>query len=453
MKNIYILFVLLLIAGCSDDFLELTPKDTLNGETFYTTENEFNEALIGIYAKLQGQVNIYFEMSEWRSDYLDLGAPTSGTQDRFNINKFVDTPSNGIIEGAWANFYNGILRSNLIINRITGAGFEETTKSQIEAEARFIRALTYFNIVRLWGDAPIILTEISAEQGLEIGRSPVSEVYVEIENDLNYAIQNLPSSKDLGRATSNAAKALLGKVLLTQGKYGDAETVLRELIGGVYSLQPNLADVFDPNNKGNNEIIFSIRFNKDVLDEGHGYWFSVGDLSTVNLTDKLVNAFSVGDLRANMIAYQPTNDNSFIPAKFFDAKVDNKVGNDFIVLRYADVLLMLAEAINEQAYSATGDAYTFLNEVRNRAGLTTPLTATDLPNQEAFRATVLNERFLEFPLEGQRWFDLIRTGAANDEILSAIGVNVSNDRFIYPIPNAEIEKINNDQLYYQNTGY
>lgn len=454
MKNIYIILLCVLFlfpTGCSEDFLELAPKDTLNGETFYTTENEFNEALAGVYAKLQGQVGFYFEMSEWRSDNLDLGAPTSGTQDRFNVNKFVDTPSNGIIEAAWANFYNGILRSNLIIDRIVGAQFDEATKKRIEAEARFIRALTYFNIVRLWGDVPIILTEISAQEGLNIGRSSVNDAYVEIEKDLKFAIENMPSNADLGRATANAAKALLGKVFLTQGKYADSEVILRELVG-VFSLLPDIADVFDPDNKANNEIIFSIRFNKNVAGEGHGYWFSVGDLSTVSLTDKLTNIFSTGDLRTSMITYQPTNDNSFVPAKFFDTKVDNRVGNDFILLRYADVLLMLAEVINQQGYSTTGDAYTYLNEVRNRAGLT-PLTSTELPGQEMFHNAVLKERFLEFPLEGHRWFDLIRTNTADQEIFSGIGINVPDTRLIYPIPNVEIEKINNDQLYYQNAGY
>ena len=454
---IYLLFTALLFStSCSKDFIEISPENFLNSEDFFKTQDDFNAAVLAVYAKLQAQVGLYFELAEWRSDNLVLGAPTAGTQDRFNINKFQETSANGIILNAWGNFYNGIFRANVITDKIGGADFDESTKKQFEAEARFLRALAYFNIVRYWGDAPIILNEITAKESLTIGRSPVAKVYKVIEDDLNFAMTNLPNSygsQDYGRATSGAAKSLLGKVYLTQKKYAEAISTLNKVVGQ-YSLLNDIADVFDTANKSNNETIFSIRFDKEIEGEGHGLWFSVSDISTSPFTTKLVDAFLVTDSRKNLIEYKAVG-NLFVPGKFFDAEsiATRKFGNDYVLLRYSDVLLMLAEALNEQGYQPSGDAFDYLNDVRKRANLVVPLTSVNLPDQASFRKAVLNERFLEFPFEGHRWFDLIRTVTAQNEISSGIGVNIESHQLLYPVPQAEIEKINNKDLFYQNDGY
>lgn len=461
-KIIYILsFFTITLNSCSDNFVELAPENFLNTEDFYRTPDDFNSAVIVAYAKLQGQVNTYFELVEYRSDNLDIGAPTAGTQDRFSINKFDETSANGIIQNAWANFYNGIFRCNVITDHISGVDFDQSVKNQYEAEARFIRALTYFNIVRYWGDAPLILTEISAEESLKIGRSNVNDVYAAIEQDLEFAIANLPSaysSLDFGRATSGAASALLGKVFLTQAKYAEAITVLNGVTS--YSLLNNIEDVFDTGNKSNNEIIFSIRFDKDISGEGHGLWFAISDISTSPITSKLNNSYEISDTRKNLIDFKPEGA-LLVPSKFFDTQSSstNDYGNDYILLRYADVILMKAEALNEEGYQPDGEAFTFLNQIRTRAGLET-LNATDIPNQASFREAILRERFLEFPLEGHRWFDLVRTNTAKAEINSGItevssdeGLNIQDFQLLYPVPQAEIEKINNASIFYQNEGY
>ena len=214
----------------------------------------------------------------------------------------------------------------------------------------------------------------------------------------------------------------------------------------------DVRDVFDTNNKNNNEIIFPIRFNKEILGQGHGLWFSVSDLSISPFTSKLVNAFSEEDSRRGLIEFEPVG-SLFVPGKFFDTEsAFRNFGNDFIVLRYADVLLMLAEALNEQGYQASGSAFEYLNNIRLRANLS-PLTASELPDQASFRAAVLKERFLEFPFEGHRWFDLIRTNTARSEINSGIGISIQDFQLLFPVPQAEIEKINNPNLFYQNEGY
>ena len=454
-KYSLLILSLFAIVSCSDDFVELFPENNLSSGEFYKTQEDFNAGVIASYAKLQGQVGIYFELVEWRSDNLDLLAPTAGDQDRFNINKFQETSANVELGNAWANFYNGIFRTNQVIANIPNANFDAELVNQYEAEARFIRALTYFNVVRFWGDAPIILNPISAEESLTIGRSSVEDVYNVIEEDLLFAVENLPASysqQNAGRATSGAAKTLLGKVYLTQGRYEDCINTLNQVINQ-YQLLDDVADVFDTNNEQNQEIIFSIRFDKEIQGEGHGLWFAVTDISISPLTDKLTSAYQVDDNRLPLITYQ-TVDNRLAPGKFVDeeSEITQRFGNDYILLRYADVLLMYAEALNAQGYQANGEAFNVLNQVRTRAGLSA-YTSSDLQNESSFQQAVLNERFLEFPLEGHRWFDLIRTNTATEEILSGIGVSIQSYQLLYPVPQSEIEKINNPQIFYQNEGY
>lgn len=447
--------VMLITVSCSSDFTDLTSENALNTDNFYKTKDDFNAGVLAIYAKLQVQVNIYFELVEYRSDNLDILAPTSGTVDRYDICKFKETSSNALIQNAWTNFYNGIFRANVIIDRINNANFDAKLKKQYEGEARFIRALTYFNIVRFWGDAPLVLKEITVSESLVTGRTAASKVYESIEEDLKFAAANLPvsyPSSDFGRVTSGAAKALLGKVYLTEKKYLETATILNEIVGK-YSLQSDISNVFNTSNKANSEIVFSIRYNKELSSEGHGLWFGISDVSTSSFTTKLVTNYKVNDTRKSLIDYKKIG-NEYVPGKFYDTQSTStkNYGNDYILLRYADVLLMLAEALNEQNYQVTGQALDNLNAVRVRATLP-KLTAIDVPNQASFRKAVLNERFLEFPLEGQRWFDLVRTNTAQQEINSAIGITIQSYQLLYPVPQTEIEKINNKSIFDQNDGY
>ncbi len=449
-----LLTAITILSACKEDFIDLAPVSEPNAENFYKTANDFNTALVAAYSTLQSHVDIYFELVEYRSDNLFLDAPTAGTQDRYNIDKFKETSANELLNEAWGVHYNGLLRCNKILTLIGGVEMNEALKEQYEGEARFIRAYTYFNLVRFWGKVPLVLQPVSPEEALKIGRTDVSKVYNAIKEDLTIASEYLPSSysgSDLGRATSGAASTLLGKVYLTQGKFSEAKAILSQVLGK-YSLLNNVDDVFDVNNKMNTEIIFAIRFNKDVVGEGHGLWFSVSDITTSPISDDLLNAFSANDKRRNLVAYTKVG-SVLVLNKFHDERslVTNSAGNDYIILRYPDVLLMYAEAHNEMGYNANGDAFKYLNEVHTRAGLT-PLTSDDLPNQVAFRAAILKERQFEFPFEGQRWFDLIRTGAAIDEIAKT-GLSIREYQFIYPVPNAEIEKINNKDIFDQNPGY
>lgn len=459
-KLILFLSATFLSVACTDSFFDLEPSSSVTTDKVYKTAEDFNVAVMGCYSKLQTQVSFFTECCEYRSDNLTLSAPTAGTQDRYDIDQFADKASNGILENAWANFNNGVYRCNLVLDRIDAANFDATLKKQYKGEALFIRALTYFNMYRLWGGIPMTDRVVTVAEALRIGRSSEQQVYDFLVRDLNQIINEnmLPasySSTDMGRVTSGAAMALLGKVYLTFHKWTEARDVLSQLIGK-YSLMTTPEQIFDVNNKMNDEIIFAVRFNKDVEGEGHGYWFSIINLTDdTNQTKSLKECYKDGDKRKELITYVKVEDKVCVMNKFKDLKsaTYNTVGNDQIILRYADVLLMYAEALNEISYSnaQNSEALAALNAVHTRAGLS-QIQITELPDKESFRKAIMLERQQEFPYEGHRWFDLVRMGGAK-EAMKADGHIIQDHQFLYPIPKTELERINNTELLWQNAGY
>ena len=462
MKKILVLASLatLLMTSCGDSFFDLEPASSVTIDKVYKTASDYNVAVIGCYAKLQSQVNFYTECCEYRSDNLSLGAPTAGTQDRYDIDHFTEKPSNGILSSYWANFNNNVYRCNLLLDQIDGANFAENLKKQYKGEAMFIRALNYFNMYRIWGGVPATKHVVSAAEALKVARYSDEQMFDLIAGDLKEIVDNnyLPetySSADMGRATSGAAKALLGKVYLTFHKWTEAKDILSQLIGK-YQLVSPIAQVFDVDNKNNNEIIFAVHFNKEIEGEGHSYWYNLTNASDdTNQTSSLLNTFPTGDARKDLITYVQVEKNVRLMNKFYDTKSPTfkTVGNDQILLRYADVLLMYAEALNEIQYDASegSPALKYLNAVRQRAGISN-LTTKQLPTQEKFRKGILVERQREFPYEGQRWFDLGRMGFAKS-VMAENGVEIKDYQLLFPIPQQEIEKVGNKSILWQNPGY
>lgn len=462
MKKILVLASLatLLMTSCGDSFFDLEPASSVTIDKVYKTASDYNVAVIGCYAKLQSQVNFYTECCEYRSDNLSLGAPTAGTQDRYDIDHFTEKPSNGILSSYWANFNNNVYRCNLLLDQIDGANFAENLKKQYKGEAMFIRALNYFNMYRIWGGVPATKHVVSATEALKVARYSDEQMFDLIAGDLKEIVDNnyLPetySSADMGRATSGAAKALLGKVYLTFHKWTEAKDILSQLIGK-YQLVSPIAQVFNVDNKNNNEIIFAVHFNKEIEGEGHSYWYNLTNASDdTNQTSSLLNTFPTGDARKDLITYVQVEKNVRLMNKFYDTKSPTfkTVGNDQILLRYADVLLMYAEALNEIQYDASEGslALKYLNAVRQRAGISN-LTAKQLPTQEKFRKGILIERQREFPYEGQRWFDLVRMGFAKS-VMAENGVEIKDYQLLFPIPQQEIEKVGDKSILWQNPGY
>lgn len=448
------------MTSCGDSFFDLEPASSVTIDKVYKTASDYNVAVIGCYAKLQSQVNFYTECCEYRSDNLSLGAPTAGTQDRYDIDHFTEKPSNGILSSYWANFNNNVYRCNLLLDQIDGANFAENLKKQYKGEAMFIRALNYFNMYRIWGGVPATKHVVSAAEALKVARYSDEQMFDLIAGDLKEIVDNnyLPetySSADMGRATSGAAKALLGKVYLTFHKWTEAKDILSQLIGK-YQLVSPIAQVFNVDNKNNNEIIFAVHFNKEIEGEGHSYWYNLTNASDdTNQTSSLLNTFPTGDARKDLITYVQVEKNVRLMNKFYDTKSPTfkTVGNDQILLRYADVLLMYAEALNEIQYDASEGslALKYLNAVRQRAGISN-LTAKQLPTQEKFRKGILIERQREFPYEGQRWFDLVRMGFAKS-VMAENGVEIKDYQLLFPIPQQEIEKVGNKSILWQNPGY
>ncbi len=461
-KYVAVFAMLPTFISCSESFFNLEPDDEVVGDKVYKTENDFELAVNACYSKLQTQMDFYIEMCAYRSDELTLKAPTAGTQNRYDIDMFKETSANGILDDLWENFNNGIYRCNKILDKIDDADFDAEKKKQFKGEAMFVRALTVFNMYRAWGTVPVARRVLTVNEALQLGRPSTEEMYGYLAGDLEQIISEnmLPESysgKDVGRATSGAAKALLAKVYLTFKHPQEAAQVLSTMMGS-YELLPNIADVFDVNNKMNREVIFAVRYNKSVVGEGHGTWYSITNLTDdTNRSNTLIHLYDgTNDARAELLEYvKVPGVNTCLMRKFFDTRDEStrQYGSDNILIRYADVVLMYAEALNEIGYSGSPEspALAALNSVHTRAGLN-PIDISDVPNQDAFRRAIMLERQKEFPYEGHRWFDSIRLGGAIEAAL-VDGKSINEYQLLYPIPMSEIERINNPAILWQNNGY
>jgi hypothetical protein len=351
----------------------------------------------------------------------------------------------------------------MVLDRIDDADFGETLKKQYKGEALFLRAYAYFNMYRIWGCIPTTRKVVGYKEALTIGRSSAEEMYSIIAGSLEQIVDEdmLPESyagNDVGRITSGAAKALLGKVYLTFKESEKARGILAQLIGK-YALQPEPANVFNVSNKMNNEIVFAVRFNKNEPSEGHGFWFSVPNLTdNTNRSPSLMACYTdPRDKRIDLLTYVQVESAVCVMKKFVDTRnaTTNYVGNDQIILRYADVLLLYAEACNNAAFSnvSNSPAMTSINAVRARAGID-PLLNTDaaVRDRDSFNKAIMDERQREFPYEGHRWFDLVRMGGAIDAMV-AEGHSINEYQFLFPIPKTALERINNPALLWQNPGY
>lgn len=485
MKKIYeiyaIIFISLFFNSCSQDFLERAPISQTNVLDFYKSEQDISLAVTAAYASLHlgGAYGSHLAViPEMRSDNTQLswmnGDPTRETIIRFELQT-----NNSAIESIWTSNYMVILRCNVVLDRIVPIEMDLTLKNRYIGEVKFIRALTYFNLVRLFGDIPLVLKEVrSVEEGYEHGRVSEDAVYEQIILDLIQAAEFLPieySGKDIGRVTRGAAKSLLGKVYLTIKEYNSARDVLFEVIDlGIYDLLPDYADLWDPKNKNNEESIFDIQYKKGGMGTGSSYAnatapkFSAPYTVSVGTahgfmcpTQDMEDAYEEGDLRKDisMASGWIDGDGNFVPDKWTlkyrdEPFLPNDADNNWPVLRYADVLLMYAEVLNELGYEAEGMAFNFLNQVRSRAGLA-PKTSNNadpnlrVSNQDEFRRTIELERRVELAFEGHRLFDLIRTDRFV-EVMSQF-YDVQEHQKLFPIPQSQID-INPD-LIYQNPGY
>ncbi len=465
--NISILILALSLASCGEDFLSPDPISAVGAAGYFTTEGQLETGVINIYDGMQGvnttgnnsnrAVQLEFYLSEMRSDNTRT---KSSEGEAAQFENFTIEPSNGIIADYYRSMYAIIFKANTVLENLGVGG---SSAGQFEGEAKFARAYAYFQLVRLYGDVPLIDAIVGPlETEKQFTRVSTDQIYNLIVSDLGTAAANLDNTYKT-RASKAAAQALLAKVHLTLGNYSEARSLCESVVGSGFALEANFKDVFY--NEGNNEVIFAIGYKADDANDSQNFsaeWLNaVGRTTGVNYpTDEAVAALDAsGGNRAaysyrvdklqpihhQVVKYLPDGDESLgIAATSGNPTL---AGNDFIVLRYADVLLMHAEAILAGgAQTNDAAALSSYNAVRARAGIA--------ESQLITKEDLLNERRVELAFENQRLFDLIRFGVAQN-VLSEFATNngfaFSATDLLLPIPDGEIGLSNG--VLTQNPGY
>ena len=479
MKNTFIYFLLLLFisTGCEES-LDFEVKDRITLDNFFQDEDDALASVNAIYDAL-GEVGLYnsnlWLIQDISSDDCDAlstwNDPNAQQFDRYTLQA-----NNNYTTSIWQSSYRLISRANLSIDRIPEIAMDEAMKNRLLGEASFLRALNYFNLVRLFGDVPLVLHPESDIDDYLVPRNEKEEVYDQIISDLDFAIASLPGSyggTNKGRATKGAALGVMAKVYLTIQEWSLAAEKSAEVMAITsYGLWPDFADNFKEANKNGMESIFEVQFYSAVQSENSRivisglpsiYAFPAG-VGIILPTEDLLESFETGDHRYEATFFEEYNYfglNTFDPhiwkhwdQSVYDASETGQSGANFPVMRYAEVLLIYAEALNELNQGPTQEAYDAVNMVRERArnGDDTILPDLSTLSYEEFQIAVLKEKRCETVNEGQRWFDLVRTGNLEAFVKRAKGDKATPQSFNYVFPIPQRERDLNDQLS-QNDQY
>ena len=470
--------------SCSDDFVDREVQYSIDSENYFNSEQDYKDALIGAYDLLHASfMNVL--VGEIASDNtLSGGESANDVVGIQQIDEMNHSPVNANLKNIWDWMFAGVQRCNYILEFKDKTDF--SGKNQIIAETRYLRAYYHFELVKWFGGIPL-----NGDKRFKVGdektipRSSVSEVYASIESDLLYAIDNLsPTAPQVGRVTKGAAQALLGKTYLYQNKFSQAAAVLDQVItSNSYTLVSNYNTIFENNNENNSESVFEIQYS-DAEGAGFGCLqcsegnvavgfngirnysgpFFDGGYSFNVPTQASYDAYEVGDNRRdvailNIVTWAAANNASygegykhtgFFNRKYLARKGDTNIGdqnltnpNNYRAIRYADVLLMAAEAFNRSGDDVK--ARTYLNLVRRRAfGDNNHDISASGPALTDF---IWAERKLELMGEGHRFFDLVRTNKAATSITGF----VSGKHDLFPIPLEEIQFSNGN--WQQNPNY
>lgn len=480
MKNSFIITLLLafFVISCTKD-LDQTPHQ-IYYDNFYQTESDALSAINAAYDVL-GYVHQY-------SSYLwliqDVASDDCNARVTLNdphlheINNYTVRPTNNYVMKMWEGSYLGISRANIVLDKVPSIVMDSATKSRILGEAHFLRALFYFNLVRLYGGVPIVTKPISSDltpEELYPRRASVADVYQLIQEDFRNAAIRLPqqysSVNDKGRATKGAAYGLLSKVYLTEKNWDSAYVNAQRVMElNVYGLHADYASNFMESNKNGKESVFEVQFYRKVISENSQMVISglpsIPGLFNAGVeimlpTDDLLTSFDTNDYRYSVTFFDHYWDYQFDPHiwKFWDQvaykpSATSASGANFMVMRYSEVLLIYAEALNEAFSGPTAEAYAAINAVRTRARNGNAAALPDLSglSQGDFRNAVFTERRHEFVSEGQRWYDLVRSGQLAESVTRAKGAGVvpADYNYLFPIPQRELDL--NVNLT-QNPGY
>ncbi|MDX1641676.1 MAG: RagB/SusD family nutrient uptake outer membrane protein [Balneolaceae bacterium] len=476
-RILVITIVLLAYAGC-EDFLSVSPQGQLTQEAFPTTQEDALQATNAVYTTLRNwhYHSGGFPILDIMSDDAHKGSnPNDAANTVGPYDDFTYTPTQDGLDRWWNALYEGIKRANVVLERVEPIQMDEQLKNRYLAEASFLRALYYFDLVRAWGGVPMVT---SLDVSFELPRSSAEEIYDLIEQDLMFAIDNLPRKSEygpnsLGRATRGAAQALLAKVYLFQQNFTGAEEYALEVINsGEYGLEQNFYHANGPEGEHGIESVFEIGavatagannggnqyantqgvrgtpnrgwgFNRPSVDlrEAFGENDPRRDATIIELGEVIDGIEILGD---GTTPDEYVDDNGFQQIESYNEKVwipgtstNTQFGHNRRLIRYADVLLVAAEALNEN--NKPGEALTYLNQVRERArqgnkSILPDITETD---KAALRDLIIEERRVELALEGHRFWDLVRTGKA-PEVLGTYGFEEGKHELL-PIPQSEID--------------
>ena len=461
------------LTGCQKDFLNIVPQTALSSATFFKTESDFQQAVNGVYVPLRDSFNNRaWVLEEMHSDntYYARNVLYGAVDPTENVADFAVPTSGGVTANdnvlqQYRLDYVIISRANQVLSLIdgTGIGFSsDSTKNNLKGQALFLRAFAYFDLVRLFGKVPLHLTPVVGRTDAALPLSSTDEVYAQIEKDATAASTLLlnKARQEPGRATSGAAKTLLANLYITQKKWTQAEPLMRSVItNDGYILMPdyNNAFSFSASNKNNQESVFEVQYMEGSAGYNGSFIYSfipspitiaelqpITGTSNTQPTSQESNNIPTPDLIA---AYEPSDKRKDISIGYVtlsqSLRTDQKypyikkyarthalqgnTGTNWPVYRYAEVLLFMAESLNEQG--KTAEAATYINQVRARAGL----AATTATSQANMREAIFKERRVELAFENKRWFDLTRTGRVK-EIIGAYGARVKANPSAYYFP-------------------
>lgn len=479
--------LLFLVAGCKKSFLDVPPQGQQPAEQFWTSEADATKAVNSIYANLRGWTEVAFApiaLESLGSDDTETGSdPSDGSVPFMNqYNNFTVTSTQGQLSDFWNGRYQTINLCNQVIDNIPAINMDGSLKTRYIAEAKFIRAYEYFRLVRAYGDVPLRLSVPKDPSEYNLPRSPKAQVWAAIEQDLTEAAGVLPttySGANIGRATKGAALGMHAKVALYQSKWGDVKTYTDQVIAlGVYSLFPNFEQLFRIPNEFSSESIFEINAKhipgncaasnsqysqvqgvRGVARGGWGFNVPTADLAgSFEAGDPRRDATIIfrgettpaGDVIPNTVPNPMYNQKSYVP--FSDPNnQDCNEGSDqnIRVMRYAEILLMNAEANNELGNSAAAIDALELVRARARGGNNAVLPKVTTTDKAALRDAIWRERRAELAMEFDRYFDVVRQGRAQ-AVFGPLGWK-PNKNEVWPVPQSEIDL--SAGLLTQNPGY
>lgn len=463
-KILTLIIVASILMSCKK-FLTEEPGSFLTPTNFYQNEKDAIAALNGVFSVLQPQgfyQRTVYTVSDNASDLMYAGP---GSADRNTLTSHTFTGVNGEITNWYVNNYKLIKNANEVITYVPAISMADANKNNILGNARFLRAMGYFNLLTAFGEVPLILAPVSAsDPNLYPPKASAAAIYDQLVADLQFAEQNCYAEKnivaaDKGRVSSGSASALLAKVLLTRAKSSaakatdsqDALVACNKVINdtGSYGLLSNYADIFNSDNKYNKEVVFAVRFgvapNAANITLRMFYPTLFGGYGSFNVTNNFFNTgFPEGnrDIRKTYSVSNSANGTAVTPFiyKFRDSewKKDNNSRTDWFVLRIAEVYLLQSEAMHN-INSADPNQFNGINAIRIRAGLNQPADQLNLGNtsgEDAFVTALLAERARELCGEGQRRWDLLRFGRLKTA-MATVGVTVDDNHLLFPIPDSE----------------